>query len=188
MMKIKKIRNIVVFIGVIMLGVLFMSSCQNGKKQINNDYPQITDKNHVFEKTTVEEVNQKLTNKDDFYLIMGFSSCPWCQALMPELNDTAKQNKVKIIYYLDIKEIRDNKEAEGYDLFQTLTNFSFKEIVDQEKNRVNAPTFVKIVNGEVVKHHLNTVSGHIKNENGVLPPLSTEQKIELKNILNSFFN
>lgn len=188
MMKIKKIRNIVIFIGVIMLGVLFMSSCKNEKKQINNDYPQLTDKNHVFEKITVEEVNKKLTNKDDFYLIMGFSSCPWCQALMPELNDASKQNQVKKIYYLDIKEIRDNKEDEGYDLFQALTNSSFKEIVDQEKNRVNAPTLVKIVNGEVIKYHLNTVTDHIKNENGVLPPLSTEQKTELKNILNSFFN
>lgn len=187
-MRIKKVRNRIVLIGVIMLGLLFMCSCKNQKKQINKDYPQLMDKHHIFETTNVEEVNQKLINQDNFYLIMGFSACPWCQALMPELNDVAKLNQVKIIYYLDIKKIRDNREAKGYELFQTLTNSSFKEIIDQEKKRVNAPTFIKVVNGKVVKHHLNTVNNHIKNENGVLPPLSDEQKIELRNILNSFFN
>lgn len=187
-MKIKKVKRIVVCIGVVMFGGLFLCGCKNEKKQINKEYPQLIDKHHIFEAIDVEDVNQKLTNQDDFYLIMGFSTCPWCQALMPELNAVGKQNQVKTIYYLNIKEIRDNPEAKGYELFQTLTATSFKDSIDQEKNRVNAPTFIKVVDGKIVKYHLNTVSNHIKNENGVLPPLSDEQKVELKNILNSFFN
>ena len=39
----------------------------------------------------------------------------------------------------------------------------------------------------MVKYHLNTTQDHIKNENGVLPPLTQEQKNELENILMDFF-
>ena len=64
----------------------------------------------------------------------------------------------------------------------------FKDALDVEKNRLNAPTFVKVVNGEMTMYHINTVDTHVLNENMVLPPLTDTQLKELKDILNKFFN
>lgn len=187
MMKINKINCICKSIGIVIMGLLCICGCSNEKKQINKDYPGLTDTKHVFEEIAVEDVKVKFEQNETFYLIMGFSSCPWCQSLMPVLNEVAKENQVQTVYYLDIQEIRDDEKATGYDTFQELTTTVFQHILDQEKNRVNAPTFVKVEKGEIVNYHLNTVNGHIKNESGYLPPLTNEQRIELKTILNQIF-
>lgn len=187
MMKIKKINIILKLAGIVIMGLLCICGCNTTKKQINKDYPQLIDQKHVFESIEVNEVKNMFDNHNDFYLVMGFSDCPWCQALIPILNEVAKENQVKIVYYLDIKEIRDNEKATGYDIFSDLTNTVFKAIIDQEKNRVNAPTFIKVEKGEIVGYHLNTVSGHVKNDSGYLPPLTEEQVLELKEILNHIF-
>ena len=64
----------------------------------------------------------------------------------------------------------------------------FKDALDVEKNRLNAPTFVKVEKGEMTMYHINTVDTHVLNENMVLPPLSDTELKELKDILNKFFN
>lgn len=169
-----------------MIGII-VSGCQQSKKQMNKDYPGLTDKDHVYEPIKVDEVKKMLNQKETFYLVMGFSNCPWCQALIPVLNEVAKDHQAKTIYYLDILDIRDNEASDGYETFHNLTDGIFQPILDKEKNRVNAPTFIKVEQGNVVMHHLNTVDSHVKNENGYLPPLTSEQLSELKEILDTFF-
>ena len=69
-----------------------------------------------------------------------------------------------------------------------LANNYFVKAIDVNKNRLNAPTFVKVQNGVMTMYHVDTVATHIMNENGVLPQMSTEQIEELKNILKKFFS
>lgn len=157
------------------------------KRNIMKDYPSLNDKNHIYKEVQIDDVITMLEDKESFYLVMGFPECPWCQALMPVLNEVAKDAAVKVVYYLCIKEIRDNEKANGHDLYLELKNNYFKEALDLSNNRLNAPTFVKVDRGIMVKYHLNTTQDHIKNENGVLPPLTQEQKNELENILMDFF-
>ncbi len=159
-----------------------VSGCScNEKSKIMKDYPSL-DKKHVYEEIDVFELTS-LIEKEDFYLIMGFPQCPWCQAIMGVLDDVAHENNVKKIYYLDIKDIRDNEGAAGFNEFQILSNGIFKDAKDIEKDRINAPTFVKVENGKMVAYHIDTVPTHVMNENMVLPPLTDEQIMELKNIL-----
>lgn len=186
-MKTKKNKKLIRILEITLMGLLLFCGCQNTKKQINKDYPQLVDKKHVFKEIDVNKLTEMFTDAENFYLVMGFSECPWCQSLMPVLNDVSKENGVELIYYLNIKQIRDNKDAKGYDDFLNLTSSYFQNIIDKDKNRVNAPTFVKVENGVVVKYHLNTVSSHIKNENNYLPPLDANQLSELKEILNNIF-
>lgn len=153
-----------------------------------NDYPQLTDTKHVYKEIKVDSVIKKIDNKDSFYLVMGFPECPWCQALMPPLNDIAKENDIKTIYYLYLKEIRDNEEAKGHSKYLELANNYFKEALDTSKNRLNAPTLVKVENGVMTDYHINTVENHVLNENGVLPPMTPTQLEELNDILKEFFN
>ena len=163
-----------------------MTSCKN-KGEIMENYPSL-DKNHVYKEIDVFDLEKKINAKDDFYLLMGFPMCPWCQAIIDVIDDVARDNKIKTVYYIDIKDIRDEDFIEGYTEFHNLANSVFKDAIDTEKNRINAPTFVKIVNGEMVAYHLNTVSSHVMNENMVLPPLTDEEKSELKDILNNIIN
>ena len=178
-------KKLGILLGIIVL-LLCITSCKKGN--VMNDYPNIEDKNHVFEELEINDVLKKLENKKSFYLILGFPECPWCQAIMPVLNDVAKDNKVKTIYYINIKQIRDNSEAVGHNEYKQLEENYFKDALDVEKNRLNAPTFVKVENGEMTMYHINTVDTHVLNENMVLPPLTDTQLKELKGILSKFFN
>ena len=63
----------------------------------------------------------------------------------------------------------------------------FYQAIDEANNRLNAPTFVKVVDGVMIKYHLNTVEGHVKNDHNVLPPLTNEQEAKLKDLLKEFF-
>ena len=95
-------KKLGILLGIIVL-LLCITSCKKGN--VMNDYPNIEDKHHVFEEIEINDVLKKLENKKSFYLILGFPECPWCQAIMPVLNDVAKDNKVKTIYYINIKQI-----------------------------------------------------------------------------------
>ena len=178
-------KKLGILLSIIIL-LLCITSCKKGN--VMNDYPNIEDKNHVFKEIEINDVIKKLENNKSFYLVLGFPECPWCQALMPVLNEVAKDNKEKTIYYLNIKEIRDNTESLGHTEYKKLEDNYFKEALDIEKNRLNAPTFVKVENGKMTMYHINTVSSHVLNENMVLPPLTNEELNELKAILNKFFN
>ena len=170
----------------ITLTMLLLTGCS--KRSIMNNYLQLTDNHHVYQEIKVDQVVKKIEKKESFYLVMGFPECPWCQALMPVLNDVAKENNVKTIYYLYLKEIRDNEESKGHEEYLKLANNYFVKAIDVNKNRLNAPTFVKVQNGVMTMYHVDTVATHIMNENGVLPQMSTEQIEELKNILKKFFS
>ncbi len=184
MMKIKKNRKIMVLFFIIFF-MLALSSCK--KDEIMQNYTQLTDKNHIYKEVEVTDVLTKLENHESFYLIMGFPECPWCQALMPVLNEVAKDNHVEQIYYLNLKEIRDNEQAKGHVEYLRLANDYFYQAIDEANNRLNAPTFVKVVDGVMIKYHLNTVEGHVKNDHNVLPPLTNEQEAKLKDLLKEFF-
>lgn len=60
------------------------------------------------------------------------------------------------------KKFGNNEKANGHDLYLELENNYFKEALDLSNNRLNAPTFVKVDRGIMVKYHLNTTQDHIK--------------------------
>ena len=62
------------------------------------------------------------------------------------------------------------------------------DVVDQEKNRINAPTMIAVKDGKLSGFHIDTVSSHIINEQGILPPLSEEQKNELHKVIKDLLD
>ena len=145
-------------------------------------YPGLKDEDHVFFEITASELIYMLENKQSGIVIMGFPACPWCRALMPVLNDVAKENGLTKIAYLDIKDIRDNEENPAHKEYLTIKEI-LKDCVDKDKDRINAPTVIAVKDGVLVDYHLDTVEGHVTNENGILPEMTAEQIAELKNTL-----
>ena len=79
-------KKIVVIILIICF-VLTLTGCT--KRNIMKDYPSLNDKNHIYKEVKIDDVITMLKDQESFYLVMGFPECPWCQALMPVLNDVA---------------------------------------------------------------------------------------------------
>ena len=184
----KKITKIL-FFTIILFTVIFTISCSDSLKDKYNRL----DKNHVIKEITPNNLVKKIEAKDTFIVVLGFPTCPWCQQLMPVLDDMASlegKNIKKNLYYCDLKDMRDNEDSPDKENYNFLYNFSTNgelNALDVEKDRINAPTIFVINNGELVGYHLNTVSSHVLDESNTLPELSDSQYNELEGIIKDLF-
>lgn len=127
----------------------------------------------------------------------GYPNCPWCRSAVPTLIEAADEVGLENIYYLNVKDERDEIKAkedgtlevvkegtEGYKkllkrldsvlLDYTLTDMHGNEVSANEK-RIYVPLVVFIKDGEIVGYHLDTVT----SQKNPFEPLNEEQKNEL---------
>ena len=178
---------VIFFIGVLITTILSLEIFFNKKRtNIQEYYPRLVDENNVFIEVDASEALKLFKNKETFFMIFAFPSCPWCQQLIPELNIDAKRARVGRIYYLDIKEMRDNVDSADHEAYLKLEEYCAKAL-DKSKNRINAPTIVAVQEGCVIDYHLDTVSSH-QMENGILPEMTAEQRSELRSSILHLFS
>ena len=136
----------------------------HGKKYrrltISNDNP--------FVYSTAEEILEKVNKKETFIVYFGFKECPWCRSIIEELIHAAKDKKVDKIYYVDVLNIRDVKEAddngnitttkEGNSAYMELINKFSDVLSDYNLNdtymgekRIYAPNIIAVSNGEAIQ-------------------------------------
>lgn len=175
------------------LSFLLLTSCHsNLKDEFREEYPQLTDSNHLYEVVNADFVISLLTDTSNVnyqtqtILVLGFKACPWCQAVIPYINEVAKEENYSKVYYVDIKDMRDNEESFDHPKYLTIKE-KLISVIDQEKNRINAPTVVVLEKGQVLSFHLDTLPNHLLNENRILPPLNSSQEEELRNIFREMF-
>lgn len=128
----------------------------------------ISDNNPIVY-ATMEEIVNKIDNKETFVVYFGFAKCPWCRSVLETLLSQAKKDEISKIYYVDVLETRDtfilednqpklNKKASQayYDLLDrfkdvltdyNLTNEDGEKISTGEK-RIYAPNVMAVVDGE----------------------------------------
>lgn len=136
-------------------------------------------------------------------IYFGANWCPWCRNAVEVLIDTAKENNLETIYYVDmdhvrnIWEIQDNKlvktqeEKEGYyellnaldsilrNKTYTLKDKNGKEYDTSEK-RIGMPLVISIKDGNITSNHTGTVS--LKENQTKYSKLEPDQTEELTNI------
>ncbi len=153
----------------------------NGEKNSNNvDYREITiDEDNPFVYATGEDIVEKIKDKETFYVYFGSSYCPWCRSVLEKAVETAKEEDISKIYYVDIWDkdhveiLRDKYEltdegktklvqegGKGYQELLTyfdsllsdyvLTDEDGKEISVGEK-RIFAPNFIYVEKGKAIK-------------------------------------
>lgn len=133
--------------------------------------------NNPFVYKTPEELVKMVEEDKTFVVYFGFNSCPWCRSVITSLIDSALENGIKKVYYVDVKDIRDtyelndNNEAirtkEGTDAYYRLLELlnpvlndytplkyetkkgKTKEVKIDEK-RIYAPNVVVVKNGEAI--------------------------------------
>lgn len=151
----------------------------------------------------------EVINNGTGIIYLGFPECPWCRIALPVLLDVANDNNVEIIYYMNIKNIRDSyvvqdgkltysldengeeiKGEEGYfKLLKVLDkhltdykiSFEDKEYEVGEK-RLYAPSVIFVRDGEVLGIHVATVESHTDSKKA----LTKKQYDELYSIYEDY--
>lgn len=106
---------------------------QTGDKKDYNRYqiPNITELN-------AEQIEQKITTKESFYLLLVRESCYTCNEYVPLLSEVFKDNNITNIYYLNRGKYTENNET-------------FKYLNKKYKNMKYTPYLMYFKNGNLIK-------------------------------------
>ena len=104
----------------------------------------------------------------------GYNSCPWCRNVIGILIETAKENQIKPIYYVDIHHAIDDVKEELKEYLDEYLR------VDEETGEkvLAVPDVYFIKNGKIIGHHISTVKSYKNPYKG----MNDKQKQELKGI------
>lgn len=141
-------------------------------------------------------------------IYFGFAACPWCRNAVPVLLKAMESTNLENIYYVDVrpnddanadvrakytlvknqpKLVREASSAK-YDnvlnaLDEFLDDYTLKgdngKVINVGKKTLGAPTVAVVLNGVVLDVHSGTIDGHVKDENGVLRDLTSEEEDQL---------
>ena len=121
------------------------------------DYPNV-EQNNVYYYATYDEIVELFTNGTGI-VFFGFPACPWCQVYAPVLAEVARERGVEKIYYLDVREMRENNTDE----YKKLVEFT-QEYLQKDENgnkKIFVPDAYFIKDGKIVGHNnsMSTLSG-----------------------------
>lgn len=164
----------------------FKSEYESVNGETQGDYKirelSISKKNPFIYKTA-EELVELIEDKKTFVVYFGFADCPWCRSVLPSLIESAKENNIDTIYYVDVKNIRDKYEldeknkavrtVEGTDAYYRLlelldpvlseyapltytTKKNKTKKVTIEEKRIYAPNIVVVKNGNALQLETGT--------------------------------
>jgi len=163
----------------------------------------IPEKNPIKYLSSKEAVDVIKNQKGIVYL--GANWCPWCRNAVEVLFESAKDNGIETIYYVNLDKIRNvwevkdgqlvktQQEEDGYyDLLaalddvldeNTYTITSGNEKYDTGEKRIYMPLVIAVKDGKIIAHHESTVK---LNENQTkYSKLTPEQHDELLDKYNA---
>lgn len=121
------------------------------------DYPSANMEN-IYYYATYDEVVEVLT-KGTGIVFFGFPACPYCQVYVPVLDEVARERSVEKIYYLNIKDMREQDTDEYKRLVEILDEHLESDKEDNKRIYVPDTYFVK--DGKIVGHNnsMSALSG-----------------------------
>lgn len=143
----------------ILLGILFLLF-------LNSHSEEVT----PFLREESADVVTKVENENQGLYYFGFASCPWCQDLLPILEDelVASQSNIYTV---------NTKSSDFSERQRSVIMDVFRKNIGGDKLYV--PFLVAINSAGEVKAHMGTVAGHDASKE----ELSPRQEMELKKIL-----
>lgn len=113
-------------------------------------YEGLKDEDHVFLESNTMDFLTRYNWKETFTAYFGFDSCPWCNAVIQILDDSAKEYDQSVLYI----NTRANGEANNMEIP------NYEDLVDQigqyfpydadGKRHLYTPFVIFVKNGEVV--------------------------------------
>ena len=168
----KKIVILIVVLLIVVLVVFYLAFCRdalkfknsyeslNGKSMENGKkYRNITiAKNNPFVFADLEDINEKIKNKETFIVYFGANWCPWCRSVLPTAIEKAKEKDVEKIYYIDV---RKHLEKEDEDIRDIYALDKDKKIYLSHKGTDAYHKFLKYADGVLAEYDSHGVS--VKN-------------------------
>ncbi len=146
----------------------------SGKTYLEVDIP----KDNIIKYAKIDEINNIIKTKTGV-IYLGYPTCPWCRNVVPVLLEAASSTSLGQIYYLDMTNIRDQKEVDtdgnikttkepqkGYEELLTnldsiLDDYIIKDQNGQEYNtnekRIYVPLVIFVKEGQIIASHAGTV-------------------------------
>lgn len=111
-----------------------------------SEYTKVSIDN-VFVYKNVDEII-KILEHGTGIVYLGFPECPWCQEYVYYLNEVAKENGVKKIYYFNILEDR-NDNTENYLKIVDLLN-NYLQYDEEGNKKIYVPAVIAIKDGKIL--------------------------------------
>ena len=163
-----------------------LSACKKGYQQPSTPISDMSGYNDLqteqFHDITIKEILAFADEKATAIIYCGYDSCPWCNCLVPVLNDVSIEKDMQL-YYMDW--MNDINKQDNQDMLDLVAYCG--DLLD--KNEDGDPVFffpcvLYIKNGSVFNIHVGTVSGH----DATSSQLSEKQQARLRYNLNKEFN
>jgi thiol-disulfide isomerase/thioredoxin len=145
----------------------------------------------------------KVLDKGTGVIYFGFPECPWCRNLVPVLVDSALDNDIDTIYYLNIRDDRDIKEltskgkikttkeaTENYTkLVEKLYKYlpTYEGLKDDTIKRVYLPTVVFVKNGKILGLEQSLEAFSKRVGDNPYQSMTKKEKEELSNTFKKYY-
>ena len=218
-MKSNKVLYIIIGICVLLVIGLCIFLVINHKEEVLSDAEKFKQEFEQYNGLTYEDTNDKLIDveipnnnpfvyktgkeiveimqSEDAYILFGYASCPLTRAAIEVLIETAKEENIDKIYYVDIKNMRDEyvpgegiipeQTKEGTEAYYEILNIFGSKldkyyvasddnfyVFDTGVTRLLSPTLVAVSKGKVISMHAELTDDYEENSE-----LTEEEKEEL---------
>lgn len=142
-------------------GIIFKQEYES----LNNKYTKVSiSSDNPISYINSNDLIKKIENKEDMIVLFGYSKSNETRDILEDLFSVCKELDIDTIYYLDIKDIRDEKEVtndeiktikEGTELYNKLLSLLENKANDYRINnkvvgkRIYAPTILMIKNKNI---------------------------------------
>jgi predicted bacteriocin transport accessory protein len=151
-------------------------------QKFHNEYSGV-DVDNVFVYKNIDDIINILEHGTGV-VYLGYPECPWCQAYVKYLSESAKNAGLEKIYYFNIKEDRSSNSDKYQQIVKLLgDNLQYD---DEGNKRVYVPDVTIVKDGKIIGHDCETSkdTGGLKNPSDYW----TEEKIKkLENKLEKMF-
>ena len=169
--------------GILLYFVLNNKDNENDNVRFAKEYAdsQVGEDNVFVYKNIDEIINILKYGTGVVYL--GFPECPWCQAYVKYLNETAKDANIEKIYYFNILEDRKNNTEKYQEIVSILGDNLQRD--DEGNLKVFVPNVSFVVNGKIIGNDYET-SLDTKGFEKPSDYWTEEEVSELENTLNGY--
>ena len=146
---------ILVVIGLILLYFFFIKKDDNKETdalRFKNEYSKVSDNNPFVYRNIDQIIN--ILERGTGVVYLGFPECPWCQAYVKYLNETAKDANIEKIYYFNILEDRKNNTEKYQEIVSILGDNLQRD--DEGNLKVFVPNVSFVVNGKIIGNDYET--------------------------------
>lgn len=167
----------------LILCVMFLVSCSDSEKKDDQvadmkEYTQLESKDVRFLTNSPDAILKKIENDEPGVYYLGYGNCPWCQALVPVLNEVLIEND-QYAYYLNVS-TEEFVKRKGY----SYRIQSINERLGDKASGGYLPFVIFVDKEGNLDSHLGTLADH----NATKGKMSEEQIDRLKEILSSKMN